>query len=152
MIQSIENVSTVSQLIQLSVAPVFLLAGVAGLLNVFTGRLTRIIDKLEDVDKHIESIKAKNGAYVLSNKIKKRREFLTMRMQNINRTIQFCTLTGLFVALVIFTMFLTALFEFNGAVFISIIFVLAMFSLVLSLVLFLKEIFHTTSFIKTKIE
>ena len=38
------SINTVSQLIQLSVAPVFLLAGVAGLLNVFTGRLSRIID------------------------------------------------------------------------------------------------------------
>ena len=41
------NVNNVSHLIQLSVAPVFLLAGVAGLLNVFTGRLSRIIDKVD---------------------------------------------------------------------------------------------------------
>lgn len=37
-------VVNISTLIQLSVAPVFLLAGVAGLLNVFIGRLARIID------------------------------------------------------------------------------------------------------------
>ena len=41
---------TIVHLIQLSVAPVFLLAGVAGLLNVFTGRLTRIVDKLEKIE------------------------------------------------------------------------------------------------------
>lgn len=73
-----------------------------------------------------------------------------MRMQNINRTIQFCTLTGFFIALVIFTMFLSALFSFNGATFISVLFISAMASLIVSLILFLKEIFHTTSFINTK--
>ncbi len=46
------TVNSVSQLIQLSVAPVFLLAGVAGLLNVFTGRLSRIIDKVDKLDKY----------------------------------------------------------------------------------------------------
>ena len=35
-----DAVTTISHFIQLSVAPVFLLAGVAGLLNVFTGRLS----------------------------------------------------------------------------------------------------------------
>ena len=49
-----DGVNTVSQLIQLSVAPVFLLAGVAGLLNVFTGRLSRIIDKVDKLDKYEE--------------------------------------------------------------------------------------------------
>jgi len=39
-----EPVATIAHVIQLSVAPVFLLTGIAGLLDVLTGRLARIID------------------------------------------------------------------------------------------------------------
>jgi len=143
-------VNTVSQLIQLSVAPVFLLAAVAGLLNVFTGRLTRIIDKVEKLDKFVENKKASQDNYVEDDKLKRRRNFLAMRMENTNLAIFFCTTTGLLVALVIVTMFLSALLEFKGSTFISILFILAMISLILSLIVFLKEIFYTTSFIKTQ--
>ncbi len=143
-------VTTVSQLIQLSVAPVFLLAAVAGLLNVFTGRLTRIIDKVENLDKLEENKKSANSNYEEDKKIKRRRSFLAMRMGNTNLAILFCTTTGLLIALVIVTMFLSAILEFKGSFFISILFILAMISLILSLIVFLREIFYTTSFIKSK--
>ena len=134
-----EGVNTVSHLIQLSVAPVFLLAGVAGLLNVFTGRLSRIIDKVEKFD-----------ATSINNEHEDRRLSLTLRMQNINYAISLCTMTGLLIALVIVTMFLSSIFQFNGSVFIATLFIFAMLSLIVSLVLFQKEIFFTTSFIKKK--
>ncbi|APW65407.1 MULTISPECIES: DUF2721 domain-containing protein [Arcobacteraceae] len=134
-----EGVNTVSHLIQLSVAPVFLLAGVAGLLNVFTGRLSRIIDKVEKFD-----------ATSINNEHEDRRLSLTLRMQNINYAISLCTMTGLLIALVIVTMFLSSIFQFNGSVFIATLFIFAMLSLIVSLILFQKEIFFTTSFIKKK--
>ena len=37
---------TISQIMQAAVSPVFLLAGVGALLNVLSGRLGRIIDRL----------------------------------------------------------------------------------------------------------
>ena len=136
-------VHTVSELIQLSVAPVFLLAGVAGLLNVFTGRLARIMDqvyKLDSFEKNSEIT-----SYSVS-----RRKFLTMRMSNINLAIFFSTATGLFVALVIVIMFLSTLLDFETSVIISVLFILAMSSLIIALLVFLREIHYTTSFIKTK--
>ena len=139
-------ISTISTLIHLSVAPVFLLAGVAGLLNVFIGRLTRIIDKLEKLDTLTSS---KEKEYEESH-LKKRRDFLVMRMQNTNMAIFFCTATGLMVALVILTIFFSALTSFDGDTFIAVLFVLAMVSLIIALLLFLKEIYFTTSYIKTK--
>jgi len=143
------SVNTVSGLIQLSVAPVFLLAAVAGILNVFTGRLSRIIDKIEKLDKYeknkLDAVKENE-----KDQIKQRRSFLAMRMQNTNLAILFCTTTGLLIALVIVTMFFSAILKFNGFLFIAILFILAMMSFVLSLLLFLKEIFYTTSFIKSK--
>ena len=143
-----DGVNTVSQLIQLSVAPVFLLAGVAGLLNVFTGRLSRIIDKVDKLDKYEEENILKDEKSIL--KITQRREFLTMRMKNTNLAILFSTSTGLLVAMVIVTMFLSAIFNFKDFLFIAILFILAMICLIISLFLFLREIFYTTSFINKK--
>lgn len=144
------SVNSVSQLIQLSVAPVFLLAGVAGLLNVFTGRLSRIIDKVDKLDKYED-----DNQKLLNNeesilKIKERRKFLTMRMKNTNLAILFCTSTGLLIAMVIVTMFLSAIFQFKDSLLIVILFIAAMLCLITSLFLFLREIFYTTSFIKSK--
>ena len=145
-----ETVNTVSQLIQLSVAPVFLLAGVAGLLNVFTGRLSRIIDKLEKVDNYVANQKTPEATKEAEEKLSERRRFLTMRMQNTNYAIFFCTSTGLLIAMVIVTMFLSSLFDFKDSLFIATLFIVAMISFILSLLLFLREIYYTTSFIKSK--
>lgn len=142
-------VSTISALIQLSVAPVFLLAGVAGLLNVFIGRLTRIIDKLEKLDSFVNSQEKKEKEYS-QDKIIKRRKFLVMRLENTNLAIFFCTATGLMVALVIFTIFFSELFSFDSSIFLSILFILAMSCLIIALILFLREIYFTTSYIRTK--
>ncbi|MFK2821351.1 DUF2721 domain-containing protein [Malaciobacter sp. WC5094] len=148
--EHINNVNTVAQLIQLAVAPVFLLAGVAGLLNVFTGRLSRIIDKLEKIDNFISNQKTKEDEKKAIEKYKDRRRFLTMRMQNINYSIFFGTSTGLLIAMVIVTMFLSALFKFEDSLFIASLFIIAMLSFILSLILFLREIYYTTSFINKK--
>jgi hypothetical protein len=135
-------VNVVAQLIQLSVAPVFLLAAVGALLNVFTGRLSRIIDKIEKFDHFEEAMpKSFTAAY-----IKARRDSLAQRMRNMNLAIFFCSVTGLLVAVVIVTMFLSAMLEFEKSVLIAALFILAMVSLILSLTLFLREIFLTTAF------
>lgn len=148
----VNSVNSVSQLIQLSVAPVFLLAGLAGLLNVFTSRLSRIIDKIDRLDKFEKENESldDDDDVILAEKIKQRRKFLTMRMRNTNLAILFGTTTGLLIALVILTMFLSAIFEFKDSLFIAILFILAMICLIISLFLFLREIFYTTIFIKTR--
>src|SRR5690349_22865056 len=40
-----QNISDIAKAIQLALGPVFLLTGIAGMLNVMTGRLSRIIDR-----------------------------------------------------------------------------------------------------------
>ncbi len=44
------SVVTVAQVIQLAVAPVFLLAGIGAFLNVCAGRLSRIVDRARTVE------------------------------------------------------------------------------------------------------
>ena len=45
MIPTLPGVTTVAQTIALSLAPVFLLAGIGQLLNVLAGRLSRVVDR-----------------------------------------------------------------------------------------------------------
>jgi len=146
----IPNSSEIVNLIQLSVAPVFLLAGVAGLLNVFISRLTRIIDKLERMDASLLVKQKKDDSYQEDKRTLQRREFLVMRMENTNLAIFFATATGLMVALVILSVFATTLFSYHIEFIISIFFILAMVFLIIALLLFLKEIYYTTSYIKLK--
>jgi len=145
-------ITTVSSLIQLSVAPVFLLAGIAGLLNVFTNRLTRIIDKLEGLDNYVHQKEMDDKDYHPSSAVINRRNNLLKRMQNTNLAIFFATATGLMVALVIISVFFSSLMSYNAEAFISVLFVLAMFFLILALLLFLREISFTISYIRDKRE
>lgn len=142
--------ATVSTIIQTAVTPVFLIAGVAGLLNVFAMRLARIVDRLENIDSFIEEQKNINPDFQKNESLEKRRKTLLLRMQNINRAIAFGTITGLLVALVILSVFASSLFSVDSGVFISIVFILAMISLAFSLVLFLKEVVLSTSYIELK--
>ena len=139
---------TIVHLIQLSVAPVFLIAGVAGLLNVFTGRLTRIVDKLEKIEAYIYNKQKKNKDYKASSRISSRRNVLIIRLKNVNLAILFATVTGLMVSLVILSAVAETLVSFQSEIVISISFMLAMLFLILSLVMFLREIYYTSNYIK----
>jgi tetrahydromethanopterin S-methyltransferase subunit B len=142
--------TTVATIIQTAVTPVFLIAGVAGLLNVFAMRLARIIDRLENLDSIVDEQRKLNPEYKTTLALEKRRDTLLLRMQNINRAIAFGTITGLLVALVILSVFASNLFSIDSGVFVSIVFILAMVFLALALVLFLREVFLSTSYIEHK--
>jgi uncharacterized protein YacL len=136
-----DSVNVVSHFIQLSVAPVFLLAGVSGLLNVLVNRLNRIKDKVESLENFLIAHRAESPIDRRSDEVRRKQTHLHKRSRNVNLSILFCTMTGLWVALVIMVMFLSTLFSFHAAVLISILFVFAMFCLIVSLFLFLAEIF-----------
>jgi len=141
-------VNSVAHLIQLSVAPVFLLAAVAGLLNVFVGRLTRIIDKIEKLQLFEEKKMQVDTDFKMSEKMTSRKDFLLKRLKSTNYAIALSTSAGLMVAFVIVTMFLSAMLDFENGILISSFFILAMLFLISSLLLFLKEISYTTYFAK----
>jgi len=142
-----DTINSVSQLIKLSVAPAFLLASVGGLLGVFSGRLSRIIERFDKID----------ALYVSSSqedkiqKLDKQRAYLQRRANNMSRSILFCTLTGVLIAFSIIIIFMSAFYIFDGSNFIAILFMMGMLSLVIALSLFLKEIFMATRFFKRDI-
>jgi hypothetical protein len=55
-----ENMTDVARAIQLALAPVFLLTGIAGLLNVMTNRLARIVDLEIQVSTGISRVEFRN--------------------------------------------------------------------------------------------
>ena len=122
--------------IQLAVAPVFLLSGIGIVLTVLTNRLARVVDRARRLE---EAARDASGE-VLEER---RRELVVMadRARLMNRAITLSTCSALLVAVVVVLLFLAALLEFNATVPIAGLFILAMLALIGALVLFLREVF-----------
>lgn len=149
-------VNTVSHLIQLSVAPVFLIAGVGAILGVLSQRLARIIDRLERLNHKINQVSGEESQHRRAIEVKAeafkslklQRHYLQIRAKNMNIAILLCILTGLLVASVIMILFLSSFLAFDGGLLIASLFILGMGSFMASLGLFIREIFMATYFMQ----
>lgn len=124
----------IAHAIQLAVAPVFLLSGVAALLAVITNRLARIVDRaraLEDAAKG-EDEHARNVRVEL--------RVIAQRGRVVSWSIALCTLTALLIAAVIAMMFIGAFFGFDASVPVALLFIAAMAAMIAALALFLREV------------
>jgi len=128
-------VSAIAQQIQLSVAPVFLLAGVGAILNVVANRLARVVDRARHLAAEAQSLNEAERARALDEL-----RLLTRRIRAANLAIGCCTTSALFVCLVVATLFIAAPTQLAVARFISWLFIAAMALLVAGLVLFLYEV------------
>lgn len=134
------EVTDISHVIQLSIAPVFLLTGVAALLGVLTNRLARVIDrarKLEDLLPHVSGEREKHVHDELHT--------LSKRAKLINRAISLATSCALLICLVIVGLFAAAFTSTRIEMYIGWLFVAAMVALIGSLVVFLREIYVATA-------
>ena len=52
---------TIAHIIQVALTPVFLLSGIATLLNVFSTRLARVADRVETVTRHCHGNEVRGG-------------------------------------------------------------------------------------------
>ena len=133
----------VSHIIQLAIAPVFLLTGVGTNLTVLTNRLARIIDRsrvIEDI-LHIESNdrrKANDRDLLIEL------DELYDRTHLINRAITLSTACALLVCLVIAALFLGDAMGLELDKLIAALFVIGVLSLIGSFIYFLREIFVAT--------
>ncbi len=130
------SIEAVAGVIQLAVAPVFLLAGIAGLLGVLSTRLARIVDRARVIERRIPQTKRDEQRTLL------RREtaVLWRRIAIINWAIRFCVTGALAVCLVIVALFVGEFVAFNIAAAVAVLFVLAMLLIVTGLVLLLSEV------------
>ena len=130
------SIEAVSQVIQLAVAPVFLLAGIAGLLGVLSTRLARIVDRARIIERRIPQAKRDEQRTLL----RRETEVLWRRIALINWAIRLCVSGALAVCLVIVALFVGEFVDFNIARAIAVLFVLAMVLIVAGLVFLLIEV------------
>ncbi len=138
-----ESIPGISQAIQLAIAPVFLLTGLAGLLGVMANRLARVIDRgrwLEQTWRTLDE-RERNLA---------RRELIILerRRRLASWSINFCTAAALFVCLVIAVLFADEFFSTNLRYIAGALFVCAMLGVIGGLASFLREVYlatHSTS-------
>ncbi len=131
---------SVAQVIQLAVAPVFLLAGVGATLNVLATRIGRIIDRARMMEAELPTASAE-----LAEELHSRLRVLSKRASLINRAIALCVLCGLLVSLVVAALFVSSALQLELALPIAIVFVVALLSLAAALVYFLREVFIATA-------
>jgi ABC-type bacteriocin/lantibiotic exporter with double-glycine peptidase domain len=125
----------ISHLIQLAIAPVFLLTAVGTLLGVLSNRLGRVVDRIRELDA-LEGLDPKRRATVDSELA-----LLTRRMRLVYTAMASSVFCALFVGLLMVVAFIDAfvvadLWQTVGALFIA-----AMLAFIGSLCVFLREIF-----------
>ena|SRR5438445_4507952 len=134
-----ESVPIIQHAIQLAVAPVFLLSGVAGLLGVMAGRLARIIDRARDLEQRWAALDEKvvARARVEIANLERRRHLASW-------SINLCTGAALLVCIVIVTLFFEEFFGTDLKWLAGAQFVGAMIALLGGLSSFLREVYLAT--------
>jgi hypothetical protein len=133
----------ISHAIQLAIAPVFLLTGIASLLAVMANRLARVIDRARMFEQKWPTLDEglKDAARGELASLERRRRLASW-------SINFCTAAALLVCLVIVVLFADEFFTTNLRVLAGVLFVLAMVAVVGGLATFLREVYlatHSTS-------
>ncbi len=135
-------VTTIAHAIQLAVAPVFLLTGIAGILSVLTNRLARIIDRSRFL--HGRLLPADETNEAIQTELKS----LKQRARLIHWAIGLCTASLLLICSVVAVLFLGSFIALDMAVVIATLFIAAMFCLIMALLNFICEIFLATAHVR----
>lgn len=128
--------ASISHVIQLSVAPVFLLSGVGALLNVLTNRLARIVDRA----RHLEADAAAQAPPTVRQNIRHALRRMALRARLVSWAISLCTASALLICAVIVVLFVGTFAGLGLGPVIATGFVAAMLSLIVALLFFLREI------------
>jgi len=146
MTTSPEIVSNISKAIQLALGPVFLLTGIAGILNVMSGRLTRIIDRGRVLTEGKTLVN-----YYTKEEVNEELKILEKRRKVTSIAITLCTIAALLVCLVIVTLFLEVMLNIPFNWIIGALFMLSTLALVGGLSYFLSEVHLAANTIRIKI-
>ncbi len=129
------EIATIAQTIQLSVSPVFMLAGIGALLNVLTGRLARVVDRARALEAlHPRSQGPEHDRHVWELRL------LDRRMTIINRSLFLAVSSAVMTCLVVATLFVGVLATLHIGQLVAVAFILAMMLLIASLVAFTVEV------------
>ncbi len=130
------NINEITHVIQLAIAPVFLLTAVGTIIGALVNRLGRVVDRIRVLE---EMLRFANAEELAKEKIEL--ASLARRLKLIYLAVACAVFCALFVGLLIIVAFIDALFTINLARMVGMLFVFAMLSFIASLIVFLREIF-----------
>ena len=128
-------VTTIAQTIQLSLSPVFMLAGIGAVLNVLVGRLARVVDRARALEAiHPTSAGEDRQRHVWELRL------LDRRMVVINTALLLCVSSAVATCTVVALLFVGELARLHIGTMVALIFIMAMIMLVSGLVMFIVEV------------
>jgi len=127
--------STIAETIQLSLAPVFMLAGIGQLLNVLAGRLSRVIDRARQLEKlHPSSAGRERVRHIWELRL------LDRRMTIINAALFLAVSSAIMTCIVIALLFIAELAKLHFGTYVAVSFILAMVLLIAAFASFMIEV------------
>ena len=138
------KLDTVASVIDIAVAPVFLLAGISGLLVVMTNRLGRTIGR----SRSLQAAESEETSDSRLQTIRREKANLVRRMHFIHLAISMAVLSAILVCLVVVTLFLGSLLSWNVSLVIAGLFIVCMVILSLSFCSFLLEVLVATRVVR----
>ena len=133
--QALPGITNIAHVIQLAVAPVFLLTGVGAILSVLVNRLGRVVDRFRILESVVHA-----ATEAASASIQVEMDVLAQRARMVHWAIGFCTSSALLVCMVIATLFVGSITGIETPGIIATLFIAAMLALVVGLLCFLREI------------
>jgi hypothetical protein len=138
--EPVTEVSSIGHVIQLSVAPVFLLTGVGAMLGVLSNRLARTVDRARTLEARYV------GAAAPEQELLRRDlKLQARRSRMIYVAMSLCALCALLICSVIVALFASAFVQASFAVPIAVLFVAAMLAFIAALLVFLREVHLATT-------
>lgn len=128
------GLTQLAQIIQLAVAPVFLLAGLGAFLNVCAGRLARIIDRARKLEPRIFESRGEEH-----DRLIREVRMLDRRIRVVNAAIFTTVLSALLISAVVILLFAAFLTGYRFGTAIALLFIAAMVCTGLGFAIFLHE-------------
>ena len=126
--------NAVAQVIQLAVAPVFLLAGIGAFLNVTAGRLSRIVDRARTIEP--ELLAARGSEH---DRLQAEIRTLDKRMALVSQAIFLSVLAAVLICAVVVLLFAAGLTGLHLGTPVALLFIIAMVAMGLGFTVFLFE-------------
>lgn len=130
-----ESSDTIIALLQTALTPAFLLVALGSLLNLFTGRLARIVDRSRILQEHYSKTTGRDHDLVV-NELRD----LEKRIGIVNMSIGIGVISAITVCILISLLFIMGLRNVDLTVYVSSAFIIAMIFMASSLIMFLREV------------
>lgn len=131
---SLPEAANVAHTVQLAVAPVFLLAGIGGFLNVLAGRLARIIDRARVIEPIIAQSRGEEH-----DRLVREIRMLDRRISVINAAILLSVLSACLTCCVVILLFTSQLVAIRLDTIIALLFIASMLSIGIAFATFIIE-------------